>query len=573
MLTNIKIENFKKLGCVSFPLSQSVVIIGPNNSGKSTIFQALCLWEIGVKNYISAYRKNDLNRQGAVTINRRDLLNSPISDARFLWRSKKVTQRNQNGGGQTHIPLSVELEGENKGIKWFCKAEFTFSNAESFSCRVTSGLQQIVELYETDNGIHFGFLQPMSGISTSEDKLTQGSIDRKLGEGRTAEVLRNICFEILNPETVQKHNPNPEKNWMKLCAVIKLMFGASLQKPEFIKATGLISLEYVENEIKYDISSGGRGFQQTLLLFSYMFANPNTILLLDEPDAHLEVIRQREAFQRINEIASEMNSQILIASHSEIVLDEAAEASKVIALIENQTFELNTSTKTQSIKQIKKALTEIGWEKYYLAKSKGHILYLEGSTDLQMLLTFAQKLKHKVEPLLRFANVSYTSDNVPNTAVANFVALKEIFPELKGLAVFDKIEKNLDDIRPLKVVSWQRRELENYFARPALLLMHAKLLQIKYEKFSSAQLEQAMKKAIEDFTLRAHLNDLDHNWWNTAKLSDDWLDNIFPEFYKQLNLPREFYKRDYYQLIALMDSKEIPEEISDKLNLIYEMLR
>lgn len=57
MLTNIKIENFKKLGCISFSLSQSLVIIGPNNSGKSTIFQALCLWEIGVKNYIAAYKK------------------------------------------------------------------------------------------------------------------------------------------------------------------------------------------------------------------------------------------------------------------------------------------------------------------------------------------------------------------------------------------------------------------------------------------------------------------------------------------------------------------------------------
>lgn len=573
MLVNIKIENFKKLGCVEFPLSQSVVIIGPNNSGKSTIFQALCLWEIGVKNYISGVKKSDLNRQGAVTINRRDLLNSPISDARFLWKSKKVTQLNDSGRGQFHVPISVELTGETKGEKWVCKAEFTFSNAESFSCKIVSGLQQIVSLYDNDIGIHFGFLQPMSGISTSEDKLTQGSIERKLGEGKTAEVLRNICFEILQPETVSRNIIDSELNWIKLCNVIKLMFGSQLQKPEFIKATGLISLEYIENGIKYDISSGGRGFQQTLLLFSYMFANPNTILLLDEPDAHLEVIRQREAFQRINEIATETNSQILIASHSEIVLDEAADASKVIALIENQTFELNTSNNSNSIRYIKKALTDIGWEKYYLAKSKGHILYLEGSTDLQMLIAFASKLKHKVEPLLRFANISYTSDNVPNTAVANYVALKEIFSELKGLAIFDKLEKNIDDIKALKIICWQKRELENYFARPALVIKFAKLLHYKYEKYSSGQLEQAMNKAIEDFTLRAYLKDLNHSWWNTAKLSDDWLDNIFPEFYKQLDLPINFYKRDYYQLIALMEVDDIPKEVTEKLDAILDLLK
>ena len=573
MLTNIKIENFKKLGHISFSLAQSVVIIGPNNSGKSTIFQALCLWEIGVKNYISASQRRDLNK-GSVTLNRKDLLNSPISDARFLWKGKKVTKRNLNPtGGQTYIPIYVELEGDENGLKWNCRAEFIFSNAESFSCKIISGLQQMISLYENNSGIHFGFLQPMSGISTSEDKLTLGSIDRKLGEGKTAEVLRNICFEILFPERAVNQRTDPEQNWQKLCVVMKLMFGADLQKPELAKSTGLISLEYVENGIKYDISSGGRGFQQTLLLFSYMFANPNTILLLDEPDAHLEVIRQREAFQRINEIASETNSQILVASHSEIVLDEAAESSKVIALIENQTFELNTSTNSQSIRYIKKALTEIGWEKYYLAKSKGHVLYLEGSTDLQMLLTFANKLKHKCEPFLRFANVSYTSDNVPNTAVSNFVALKEIFPELKGMALFDKIEKNVDDIKPLKVICWKRRELENYFARPMLLEKFAKLLHFEYEKYSTEQLKQAMNMAIEDYTLRAYLNDLHNDWWNNAKLSDDWLNNIFPAFYKELDLPLNFYKRDYYRLISLMDIDEISPEVIEKLDAIYDFLK
>ena len=84
MITNIKIENFKKLECISFPLSSSVVIIGPNNSGKSTIFQALCLWEIGVRNYIMAKERGKLTENQRVTLNRKDLLNSPIGDAASL---------------------------------------------------------------------------------------------------------------------------------------------------------------------------------------------------------------------------------------------------------------------------------------------------------------------------------------------------------------------------------------------------------------------------------------------------------------------------------------------------------
>jgi AAA15 family ATPase/GTPase len=568
MITKVVINNFKKLENVEFSLSQSLVIIGTNNSGKSTIFQALCLWEIGVTNYLVALKKNDLDRRGFVAINRKDLLNSPISDARFLWRNKKVTLHSEN---KTHpIKLEIEIQGENDGQKWNCKTEFTFTNAESFTCRIVSGLKEIEQLYENENGIHFGFLQPMSGIATTEVKLTQGAVDMKMGEGKTSEVLRNICYEVLYPEI---HKTQTEENWKSLCNAIQSMFGAELQKPEFIKVNGTIQLEYIENGIRYDISSGGRGFQQMLLLLAYLFASPNTVLLLDEPDAHLEVIRQRQAFQLINQLANQNNAQIIIASHSEVVLDEAADASKVIALIENQAIELNTASNSNSLRNIKKALTEIGWEKYYLAKQKKHVLYLEGSTDLQMLLQFANRLNHKVEPLLRVANVQYTGDNVPNTAVQNFKALKEFFQDLNGLALFDKIDKNTDDIKLFKIVYLKRRELENYFATPELLLKYAKLLASKHKHISTDTLTNTMQECINLCTLPLYLQDLEHQWWKDAKLSSDWLDLIFPQFYKQLNLPQDFYKRDYYQLISLIEIDKIDKELATHLDLIYDTIK
>jgi len=537
MITKVLINNFKKLENVKFPLSQSLVIVGPNNSGKSTIFQALCLWEIGVVNYLLAQKKNDLDRKGFVVINRKDLLNSPISDARFLWRNKKVTEHLENK--TNHVKLEIELQGENDGVKWNCRVEFAFTNAESFTSRVISGIREMTELYKNGHGIHFGFLQPMSGISTIEDKLQQRAINRRLGEGKTAEVLRNICFEVLYPET---NILNSEENWQKLCKAINSMFGAKLQKPEYIKLNGTILLEYIENNITYDISSGGRGFQQTLLLLAYMLACPNTVMLLDEPDAHLEVIRQRQAFQLISKLCNENNTQIIIASHSEVVLDEAADASKVIALIENKAIELNIATKTESLPHIRKALSEIGWKKHYLARPKKHVLYLEGSTELEMLCTISNRLSYKVEPLLKLANVQYTGDNVPNTAVQNFKSLKEFFPDLKGLTLSDKIDKNIEGTKALQVVHWKRRELENYFATPEILLKHTSLMHVKHNNFESKQLRKIMQDCIELCTLPSYLNDLNHNWWKEAKLSSDWLDLIFPEFYKRLSLPQDFYK-------------------------------
>jgi AAA15 family ATPase/GTPase len=571
MLSKITIKNFKRLEQITFELSQSVVLIGPNNAGKSTIFQALCLWEIGVRSFLQADRKGDLDRKGHVVINRKDLLNSPISDARFLWKDKKVTEKhNQNGQPVSHIRLEIILEGESEGKFWLGKAEFIFANAESLTCRITAGLQELKNVFNEKNGVHFGFLQTMSGISVAEDKLPSGSIERRLGEGKTAEVLRNICHEVIFPENSSVTKEQTQRNWTNLTNVIKEMYGAVLHEPEYIRATGLILLEYTENKIRYDISSAGRGFQQTLLLLAYMYAHPNTILLLDEPDAHLEVIRQREIFYNLTKIANITNSQLIIASHSEVILNQAAEKSKIIALIEDNAIEL---TSAQSITQFRKSLIEIGWEKYYLARLRRHVIYVEGTSDFEMIKAFATRLKHPVESLLRQANVDYVSQNKPTLAESNFHGLREIFPELKGIAIFDRLPKTPTPNPHLPILSWKRRELENYLALPYALVNYAKLLNEKFPIFSISQLEDAMNETIKDYTIPAYLKNLSDTWWNDVKISDDWLDKIFPTFFQKLGLPVELLKKDYHLLIPLLKDEDIDVEITEKLDAIYNIIK
>ena len=65
-------------------------------------------------------------------------------------------------------------------------------------------------------------------------------------------------------------------------------------------------MQYKEECVSLDISCCGRGLQQTLLLLAHLYANPGTVLLLDEPDAHLEILRQKQVYVLLRDIASQL---------------------------------------------------------------------------------------------------------------------------------------------------------------------------------------------------------------------------------------------------------------------------
>ncbi len=92
-------------------------------------------------------------------------------------------------------------------------------------------------------------------------------------------------------------------------------------------------MSYREGGTALDLSSAGRGLQQTLLLLACLYANPGSLLLLDEPDAHLEILRQRQTYHLLSEVAREAGCQVVAASHSEVLLHEAAGRDTVVAFV------------------------------------------------------------------------------------------------------------------------------------------------------------------------------------------------------------------------------------------------
>ena len=242
----------------------------------------------------------------------------------------------------------------------------------------------------------------------------------RVGEGRTSEVLRNLCLRVLEQKPDQ---------WRSLSERIEALFGVEFDRPRHIVERGEIAMGYRERGTALDLSSSGKGLQQTLLILAYMYANPGAVILLDEPDAHLEFLRQRQIYTLIAQVAAESGTQIIAASHSEVLLNEAAGRDLVIAFV-------GLPHRIGDGPSQRKALAEIGFEQYVQAEQTGWVLYLEGSTDLAIFRAFASKLgREDAVRALDRPFVHYVG-NQPRDAARHFHGLREALPELKGVAFY-----------------------------------------------------------------------------------------------------------------------------------------
>jgi hypothetical protein len=317
--------------------------------------------------------------------------------------------------------------------------------------------------------------------------------------------------------------------------------------------------------IRLDLSASGRGQQQTLLLLAHMTANPGAVLLLDEPDAHLEILRQRKIYQMLAETAAETGSQIIAASHSEVILNEAADRDVVIAFV-GQPHRIDDRGS-----QVLKALKEIGFDQYYLAEAVGWVLYLEGSTDLAILRAFAERLNHPARLALEQPFVHYVA-NQPRKAQEHFYGVREAKADLMGIAIYDRLEQQPPADPQLRQLMWRQRELENYLCYRETLLAFA---EAKGQPQGGARFGQtwrgAMETTIQELEAALTVFGKPSPWGPDIKASDDFLDPLFRNFYKNLGLPNLMRKTDYHTLAPFVPVSLLDAEIAEKLDSIAEM--
>ena len=568
MLTKITIRNFKLFEEVEIPLGNGFVFIGPNNGGKTSALQALTLWYTGLQKWADKHASKDQEKiptkRPGVTVNRLDLIPLPIVEVDLIWFKRKVRR-----GPNENIRIDLVVEGISQGKEWNCGLEFDYANTEALFCRpLRTGSGNKPERMEVPRealDTKLTFLPPMSGLATEEALIQEGRINVLVGQGQTAEVLRNLCYRV--------YSKDDKTDWNSLVAHFKNLFGVTLNEPQSLLHRGTITMDYCDQDGKttLDLSSSGRGMQQVLLLLAHLYDNSeNTVFLLDEPDAHLEILRQRQIYNRINEVAEKRNSQIISASHSEVLLGEAAQRESAVAFVGNPHI---LGENKQS--RVMSALKDIGFEFYYEAERKGWILYLEGETDLRILQAFAQKLEHPSEQILQDPLVKYIA-NLPNKAREHFHALKEAKNDLQGILLLDRTEKELRIAEHLLECMWEKYEIENYLCKGAAIIAYVTDGFDSGDLFGNFEISKRKNQIKEEISkLEQAFKTLNKPgpFSDDIKASDDFLVPLFENFAVSLGKPKSIFlqKKDFYKLVPYIPRDEIDAEVEEKLNAIVKV--
>ena len=553
MIRRVSIRNFKRFREEKFELADTVVLAGPNNAGKSTLLQAIATWKLGIDRLVAQRASGRAATRSGVAFPRADFTTVPLREMNLLWEDRRVT--GPRGMSGTRRLIEIVLEGEAKGEPWTCGLEFQYANPELAYARPWKAKDLDREAIrdfppEMVRNLDIVHVPPLSGIERDEPRRDRGLQELFVGQGRPGEILRNLLLEVAESSDQEK--------WGALSRHIRDLFGIELSKPSYAPAQPYIVCEYREagHGRPLDLSNAGSGTLQVLLLFAFLYARPATVILLDEPDAHQHVILQRKAYDLLRKVADDLGGQVIVATHSEVVLD-ATDPSRVLGFFGEAPRALTSRTERDRIREALKRATTTD---LLLAREVGAVLYVESETDERILKEWSRILDHPARRFFERPFIHWLGGRSLREAKAHFFAMQAVSPDLRALCLLDGDNRDEPDDETtnagLTILRWHRYEIENYLLQPEAVKRF-----IGFPLMAQA-VEKAFWKQVPPGT------DLfgDHVSLVRVKASDEFLVPMLED------IGKDTPKKDLYRLSAAMKPEEIHPEVREKLDRIAASL-
>ena len=461
MIKKIIIDKFKSIEHLEINPSRNFnVIIGENNIGKTTIFEAIHLWKM-------CYDRNLKKDKAGFYSSARNI---KFDDMEFIrvYHDEDIFPAGCNyKDAECKIVLEIEYETTIYALGFKIDKVSTINDAYLQITYIDpEPFRNFARMVSTKSGknlasfIAINESRPIPNIIAKEPYMYKDQVRDKIAKGKNNEVLRNQV--ISNIEVIQEHVGN--------------VMGDRFSFSECDKD----DKTYISLRVnKKDIFSYGSGFLQLTEIFASMeyVASEIYILLIDEPDAHLHLRLQRKLIDEFRKIA---NSQLFIITHNEHFL-EYVDESEILFVNDSvkqsgMLHKLPAGTKKLALENLKGCLEQIDNLRY-----AEKIIAVEGHVDIDFF-TAMRPIYERYTNSEKPANVYLEMigiDTLNSKLIVYSRALKSVIPETckwvivrdtdcipinKKTKVGNENKKNMDTSANVKVLFQEGYGLESTFA-------------------------------------------------------------------------------------------------------------
>jgi hypothetical protein len=469
MITRLTLRNFKSVGEQIYDFTQFDLLVGRNNCGKSTVLQALAIWQFCVDEFHRSKRTGSKGIQVVLP----NFTALPVPEFNLLWKDK--TDRHWpwvNGRKrQEYILIGIRAEWRRaSGETDSFGVDLRYHSPQTIYAIPSDGWAKFRTCDQQNELPRIAYVPPFSGLEPLEKWLDVSPIRQQIGKGQPGSVLRNLLLRVCpspgrGPDGRISKDYGRPSDWQEIADVIERWFSVKIHEPQYESAKDVyITVEYGEKSKNYDIIAGGSGFHQALTLLAFLYGYRPTTILLDEPDAHLHVNLQREILDYFKLKCIERNTQFLIATHAE-EFARGVDASQIVSMLSH------VPKRIQSAPDVLRAMSEVSNLEIARLMTSPYILYVEGESDERILRAWAVQCgaQASMDKVCFKAMEGGGKENMKKSADDHFAALKQIIPEVSRLMLFDYDTKDNafhPEASNLSLAEWKRKNIENYLLVP-----------------------------------------------------------------------------------------------------------
>jgi len=328
----LKIRDFKSVKDLVVHLNEQFSILtGVNNSGKTTILEALSLWvecfekllNVAQRSVMGKYHKGDyiLGPINNKYFNFDEIISVRCPDFEDIFRDRNVKK-----------PVTIEATVVNE--------EKNVEQTIGFSISNSTNTRYVISLLDEKNfdyrlfnavftrlnngGVSSYFASPVASIEQREEFVTEPVLADAIRQRHSYQYIRNRIYKIYYSPVFKQFQDDLSfvLYGTSSAARIALRSYSDINKDKRVVITYSISKETVEK----DLALLGSGTLQVIEILLDLYHQSDerrdlNLILLDEPDSHIHRDIQERLIQTLNRAGS--NNQVVITTHNESLIRSA----------------------------------------------------------------------------------------------------------------------------------------------------------------------------------------------------------------------------------------------------------